>query len=150
MDKLLMFIESHWQVEIAFLIKILLSCSTSHLFFSAQSEVFYNIFKTHEKEYLIDDLNEKVFGDVMKFIYTGQLDIDVNNEEELMRAANKFDIKNLIRNIQLRRNLRNNPLTVKELDNLQVKYEEAKYLYEKSKERLSTRNPFTDPPSRYY
>jgi hypothetical protein len=73
-----------------------------------------------------------------------------NNEDELMKAAIKFDIKFLIQNIQLRRNLRNNPLAVKELDNLQVKYDEAKYLYDKSKERLSIRNPFTYPPSRYY
>lgn len=87
---------------------------------------------------------------MLKFIYTGQIDTDENSENELMKAATNYDIKPLIGQIQLRRNLRNNPLAVKELDVLKNKYDEAFYLFEKSKERLSIRNPFYDPPSRYY
>lgn len=122
------------------------------LLFTAQSEVFYKIFKAHEKEFVITDVNAEIFKEILKFLYTGQIDNtdDENNEKELMKAATKYDIKQLMGHLQLRRNLRNNPLAVKELDNLKNKYDEACYLFEKTKERLSIRNPFHDPPSRYY
>lgn len=92
----------------------------------------------------------EIFKEVIKFIYTGQVDVADTDENELIKAATKYEIKPLVGHVQLRRNLRHSPLAVKELDNLKHKFDEASYLYEKSKERLSIRNPFNDSPNRYY
>lgn len=104
----------------------------------------------HHKDYVIDGVTENVFTEVLKFIYTDVADITEQNENELLAAAKKFELKGLMQQVYMHQNLKNNPLQLKELDSLKLKFEEAKYLYDKAKERLSIKNPFNRAPCRYY
>lgn len=88
--------------------------------------------------------------EIVNFIYTDHVDINENNEHELLAAAHKFELKSLVQKVQLFRNSKSDPMVAKELEHLKLKYDEAKYLFEKAVERHSIRNPFNYVPNRYY
>ena len=83
-------------------------------------------------------------------MYTGDVHVTDKNERDLLAAAEKFEIKEIILAVQLHRNLRMDPLKARELDALKIKFDEAKYLYTRTKDRHSAKNPFSQTPSRYY
>jgi hypothetical protein len=68
----------------------------------------------------------------------------------LLAVAKKLEIKELQQAVQLDLNLKVSPLAKNELEKLKLKYDEAKYIYDKTRERHSIRNPLSHPPSRYY
>lgn len=117
---------------------------------SARSAFFARIFKSHPKEFTIDDVSENIFSEVVKFVYSDIVDVTETSEMELIAAGKKFELKGLTRQVHLYQNLKNNPLQVKEMEELRLKFEEAKYLHDKAKERLSIKNPFNRVPARYY
>lgn len=118
--------------------------------FAARSAFFAKIFKIHPKEYLIEDVNENIFAEVIKFIYNDYADVNDQNEREVLAAAKKFELKGLQQQVHLYQNIKNSPMQRKELEHLRLKFDEAKYLYDKAKERLSIKNPFNHTPKRYY
>jgi hypothetical protein len=99
---------------------------------------------------MIEDVNEEIFAEVIKYIYNDYAGINDQNEKEILAAARKFELKGLQQQVHLYQNIRQNPLQQKELENLRLKFDEAKYLYDKAKERLSIKNPFNHAPNRYY
>lgn len=116
----------------------------------ASSLTFANIFKTHPKEFTLDDLSIPVFEEIINFVYNGKADINEENEKELLAAALKYDIKSLVQSINLQRNMKANPLVSKELETLKLNLDKAKYLFDKAIERNSIKNPFSQLPNRYY
>lgn len=117
---------------------------------SASSSVFANIFKAHAKEYKLEDVSVDVFDQIVKFVYTGIALITENNENELLAAAVKFDVKDLWKSINLHMNMRVNPIMAKEVETLKLDLDNAKYLYDKAIERNSIKDPACQLPSRYY
>lgn len=98
----------------------------------------------------MDDMSISVFEEIIKFIYNGNADINEKNENELLAAAVKYDIRSLVQSINLQRNIKANPLISKELETLKLNLDKAKYLFDKAIERNSIKNPFSQRPSRYY
>lgn len=127
--------------------KVLNDC---FVFFTARSAFFARIFRNHPKEFIIDDLDQNIFAEIIKFIYNDVVDVNEQNEIGLTVAAKRFELKGLLQHVHIYQNLKNNPLQVKELEKLKLKFDEAKYLYDKAKERLSIKNPFNRAPARYY
>jgi hypothetical protein len=117
---------------------------------SARSAFFAKLFKTHQTDFMIEDISEEIFAEVIKYIYNDHADITDQNEKEILAAAKKFELKGLQQQVHLYQNTRLNPLQQKDLENLRLKFDEAKYLYDKATERLSIKNPFNHAPNRYY
>ena len=118
--------------------------------FSARSAFFAKLFKSNPKEFIIEDVNEYIFAEVIKYIYNDYADVNDNNERDLLIVAKKFELKGLQQQVHLYQNIKNSPMQKKELEHLRLKFDEAKYLYDKAKERLSIKNPFNHTPNRYY
>lgn len=62
----------------------------------ARSAYFARIFASHPKEFIIDDLDENIFAEIIKFIYNDVVDVTEQNEMELTAAAKKFELKGLL------------------------------------------------------
>jgi hypothetical protein len=87
---------------------------------------------------------------MVKYVYTDHVDITDNNQHELLSVAHKFQLKELVQMIHLHQNMKNNPMASNELEQLRLKYEQAKYVYDEAKKQNSIRNQFSQAPSRYY
>lgn len=83
-------------------------------------------------------------------MYTGDVRVSDKNERDLLEAGERFELKDVILAVQLHRNLRMDPLKARELESLRIKFEEAKYIYTRTKDRHSAKNPFSERPNRYY
>jgi hypothetical protein len=118
--------------------------------FIAKSQKFVNIFKTNKNEATLDDFSEEIFEEIMHYMYTNKVNVTDKNERKLLETAQNYELKEVINAVNLHRNLRMDPLKRKELETLEQKYNEAKYSYYKTKDRNSIRNPFSQPPNRYY
>lgn len=73
-----------------------------------------------------------------------------NNERDLLAAAQLFGLKEIITAVQLHRNLRMEPIKKKELETLKHKMDEAKYLFNQTRDRYAMKNPFSQTPNVYY
>ncbi|KAG5682628.1 hypothetical protein PVAND_011970 [Polypedilum vanderplanki] len=118
--------------------------------FAARSPAFARIFKANQKEYTIDDLSQDIFEEIVKFAYSENIEITDKNERPLLAAAERFEIREIINAINLHRNLKIDPIKKKELEAIKLKYDEISYLYKKTVERNSVKNPFSQLPSRFY
>lgn len=118
-------------------------------FFIARSQAFARILKANQKEATID-VSTDIFEAIVKFMYSGEVEITERTERHLLAAAERFELKEIISAIQLQRNIRMEPIKAKELEELKQKYDEAKYLYTKAKDRYSIRNPFSQVANCYY
>lgn len=118
--------------------------------FLARSAVFAQIFKAQPREATIDEISEATFEEIIKFVYTGEVNVTDNNERKLLAAGERFGLKEVIKAVQLHRNLRMEPLRAKELEILKHKHDEAKYIYQDTKDRYAIKNPFSELPSVYY
>lgn len=98
----------------------------------------------------IDEVTQATFEEILKYVYTGEVNVTDNNVKKLLAAAEKFRLKEIIAAVQLHYNIRMNPLKGKELESLKLKYNEAKYVYENTRDRYSVKNPFSQPPNVYY
>lgn len=78
------------------------------------------------------------------------MNVTDNNERKILAAGERFGLKEVINAVQLHRNLRMDPLKAKELENLKHKHNEAKYIYENTRDRYAIKNPFSQPPNIYY
>ncbi|XP_070495549.1 protein maternal effect lethal 26-like [Chironomus tepperi] len=118
--------------------------------FAAQSPIFAKIITNNQNEAVIEDIKEDIFEEVVKYMYSGNVHVTDKNERKLLIAGEKFELKELTAAVQLYRNCRMEPMKAKELEQLKIKFDEAKYLYKMTKDRYSTRNPFSQLPGRYY
>lgn len=95
-------------------------------------------------------MREDIFDEVVKYLYSGKVHVTDKNERNLLTAGERFELKEVIAAVQLFRNCRMEPMKAKELEQLKIKFDEAKYLYKMTKDRYSTRNPFSQMPTRFY
>lgn len=116
----------------------------------ARSNAFINIFKSHPKEAMIDDVSAEIFDTIVKYVYTGEVSVTDKNQADLLAAGEKFGLREVNTAVQLHRNLKMEPLRKKELENLKHKFDEAKYVYENTRSRYAIKNPFSQPPNVYY
>lgn len=99
---------------------------------------------------MIEDVSAETFEEIVKYVYTGEVNVTDKNQRDILAAAEKFGLKEIVNVVQLHRNLKMDPLRAKEIENLKHKYDEAKYLFEKTKARYAMKNPFSQPPNIYY
>lgn len=116
----------------------------------AQSPIFAQIIANNQHEAVIEDMSEDIFEEVMSYMYSGKVHVTDKNERNLLNAGERFVLKEVTAAVQLFRNCRMEPMKGKELEQLKIKFDEAKYLYKMTKDRYSTRNPFSQLPSRFY
>lgn len=147
MEKHLKFIASYLQVNLKAILKLNLNKKSSIL---ARSAAFANIFKAHPREAMIDDVSEATFEEIIKYVYTGEVNVTDNNERKILAAGERFGLKEIISAVHLHRNLRMEPLRARELETLKHKHDEAKYIYHNTKDRYAIKNPFSEPPNVYY
>jgi hypothetical protein len=95
-------------------------------------------------------VSEATFEEIVKYIYTGEVNVTDNNERDLLAAGKLFGLKELVTAVHLHRNLRMEPLRKKELEVLKHKLDEAKYLFNQTRERYAMKNPFSQTPNIYY
>ncbi|KAL7028618.1 hypothetical protein ACKWTF_005927 [Chironomus riparius] len=118
--------------------------------FAAQSPIFAKIITNNQNEAVIEDMNEDTFDEVKKYLYSGKVHVTDKNDRTLLTAGERFELKEIVAAVQLFRNCRMEPMKAKELEQLKIKFDEAKYLYKMTRDRYSTRNPFSQLPSRFY
>ena len=99
---------------------------------------------------MIEDMKEDTFEEIIKYMYSGKVHVTDKNERSLLAAGERFELKEVIGAVQLFRNCRMEPMKAKELEQLKIKFDEARYLYKMTKDRYSTRNPFSQMPTRFY
>lgn len=96
------------------------------------------------------DVSVEIFEEIVKYVYTGEVNVTDKNQRDLLAAGEKFALKEVVTAVHLFRNYKMEPIKQKELENLKLKYDEAKYLYESTRSRHAMKNPFSQPPNIYY
>lgn len=99
---------------------------------------------------MIDDVSVEIFEEIVKYMYTGSVNVTDKNQKDLLEAGEKFGLRDVKTAVQLHRNLKMEPLRAKELETLKHKFDEAKYIYENTRMRYAIKNPFSQPPNVYY